>query len=123
MLAKTHPQAAYTVFTHGLSSKWTFLMRTIPDIGALFQPLEDEIRQFFLPAITGRQALSDTEREFVALPARLGGLGGPTKPASSQFRSSTKIFEPLAALILKQCQPSPTVHHCQPKGSQNCGVN
>ena len=45
-------------------------------IGALFQPLEDEIRQFFLPAITGRQALSDTEREFVAVPARLGGLGG-----------------------------------------------
>ena len=77
VMAKTHPQAAYAVFTHGQSSKWIFLMRTIPDIGALFQPLEDAIRQFFLPAITGRQAMSDTERELLTLPARLGGLGIP----------------------------------------------
>ncbi|MDA8002745.1 MAG: hypothetical protein MPL62_15800, partial [Alphaproteobacteria bacterium] len=109
VVAKTHPQAAYAVFTHGLSSRWIFLMRTIPDIEALFQPLEDAIRQFFLPAITGRQALSDTERGLVALPARLGGMGIaiPTKMASSQFRSVIKISEPLAALILKQSQSYP----------------
>ena len=40
VVAKTHPQAAYAVFTHGLTSRWIFLMRTIPDIEALFQPLE-----------------------------------------------------------------------------------
>ena len=109
VMAKTHPQAAYAVFTHGQSSKWIFLMRTIPDIGALFQPLEDAIRQFFLPAITGRQAMSETERELLALPPRLGGLGipNPTKSASSQFRSSKRITEPLAALILRQSQPYP----------------
>ena len=72
VIAKTHPQAAYAVFTHGLSSKWSFLMRTIPDIGTELQPLEDAIRHYFLPAITGRQALSDAERELIALPARLG---------------------------------------------------
>ena len=108
VVAKTHPQAAYEVFTHGQSSKWIFLMRTIPGIGALFQPLEDTI-QFFLPAITGRQALSNKERELLALPARLGGLGIPIPPksASSQFRSSTMITEPLAALIFRQSQPYP----------------
>ena len=91
VVAKMHPQAANAVFTHGQSSKWIFLMRTIPDIRALFQPLKDAIRQFFLPAITGRQALSDTERELLAFPVRLGGLGIPipARSASSQFRSST----------------------------------
>ena len=34
-------------------------MHTIPDIGAEFQPLEDAIRLHSLPAIIGRQALSD----------------------------------------------------------------
>ena len=34
VIAKTHPQGAYAAFTHGQSSKWNFLMRTIPDIGA-----------------------------------------------------------------------------------------
>ena len=105
VIAKTHPQAAYAVFTHGLSSKWSFLMRTIPDIGTELQPLEDAIRHYFLPAITGRQALSDAERELIALPARLGGLGIPIpmRIAATQFRSSLRISDPLASLIIEQC--------------------
>ena len=34
VIAKTHAQAAYAAFTHGQSSKWNFLMRTISDFGA-----------------------------------------------------------------------------------------
>ena len=34
-------------------SRRTHLMRTVPGIDSLFQPLEDEIRQCFLPALTG----------------------------------------------------------------------
>jgi len=125
VVVKTHPQAAYAAFTHGQSSKWIFLMRTIQDIGALFQPLEDAIRQFFLPAITGRQALSDTERELFALPVRLGGLGIPipTKSSSSQFRSSMRISEPFATLILRQSQPYPESTIASQKKSQTCGAN
>ena len=88
VIAKTHPQGAYAAFTHGQSSKWNFLMRTIPDIGAEFQPLEDAIRHHFLLAITGRQALSNAERELIAPPVRLGGLGIPigVHPANSDCR-------------------------------------
>ena len=39
-IAKFQPQAAYTVFTHGLMHRWTFLMRTVPGVEELFQPLE-----------------------------------------------------------------------------------
>ena len=81
----SQPQAVYAALTHGLTAKWTFIMRTIPDIEDEMQPLEDAIWYSFLPAFTGRQAFSDTKRDLLALPARHGGLGisNPTKCASS----------------------------------------
>ena len=104
VIAKTHPQAAYAAFTHGQSSKWNFLMCTIPDIGAEFQLLEDAIMHHFLLAITGRQVLSNAERELMALPVRLGGLGIPIlmRSAPSQLRLSLRISDPLVSLIIEQ---------------------
>ena len=49
-IAASQPQAAYTAFVHGVRSKWRFLARTIPEIKDLLQPLEDTIRQKFIPA-------------------------------------------------------------------------
>ena len=108
-IAMSQPQAAYAALTHGLTAKWTFIMRTIPDIEDEMQPLEDAIRYSFLPALTGRQAFSDTERDLLALPARHGGLGisNPTKCASSQFNASSRISEPLVTLIQQQCTSYP----------------
>ena len=54
VIAIPHPQAAFSAFVHGFSSKWTFLSRTCPGIDDLFQPLEDAIRTKFIPALTGR---------------------------------------------------------------------
>ncbi len=31
-VATTQPHAAYAAFTHGLSSRWSYISRTIPDI-------------------------------------------------------------------------------------------
>ena len=76
--ANCHPQAAYTVLTQGLMSRWTFIMRTLPITEELLQPLEDALRYQLLPAITGRQSLNDTEREFLSLPARLGASASPS---------------------------------------------
>ena len=45
--ALSHPRAAYAAFTHGLSNKWTYLARTVPDIADLFRPLEEAIRHRF----------------------------------------------------------------------------
>ena len=107
--AATQPHAAYAAFTHGLSSKWTFLSRTVPDIQDLLKPLENAIRQHFLPAITGQDALNDTQRELMALPVRLGGLGitNPCHQSTAQYDASAKITAPLATLIQQQsrCYP------------------
>lgn len=52
-IAQTQPHAVYAAFTHGLMSKWTYLTRAIPNIGDLLSPLEDRIRQKFLPSLMG----------------------------------------------------------------------
>ena len=46
-IAATQPHAAYAAFTHGLTSKWTYLARTIPNLEELFKPLEDAITHNF----------------------------------------------------------------------------
>ena len=79
-------------------------MRTTPGIGDLLQPLEDKIVNCLLPAITGRDTLSSIERELLALPARLGGMGipNPTLQAHASYLGSKRITAPLAALIIQQ---------------------
>ena len=73
-IAITQPHAAFTAFTHGLTSKWTYLARTTPNIEDLIKPLEETIRKVFLPKLTGQNAFNDMERDLLALPARLGDL-------------------------------------------------
>ena len=58
----------YCAFMHGLSSHWLFVSCTVPSDGAVFQPLEDVIRQVFIPALTGCSLPSDSVRELFALP-------------------------------------------------------
>ena len=53
VVAATRPHAAYCAFTHGMIGRWIYVMRTVPNIGPLFQPLEDAIRLQFIPAFTG----------------------------------------------------------------------
>ena len=102
-VAHTQPHAAYCAFTHGLRSEWNFLARTTPDITHLLQPLENVIQKSFLPALTGRNAPSTEERDLLALPARLGGLG-ITNPTTleQEYAHSTLISRPLSDLIITQ---------------------
>ena len=38
LIAATQPHAAYTILTHGFSSKWKYFLRTNPHIGDLLSP-------------------------------------------------------------------------------------
>ena len=53
-IAHTQPHAAYAALTYGLMNKWTYLIRAVPNIGYLLQPLEDTIRQKFLTSLSGQ---------------------------------------------------------------------
>jgi len=75
LIASTQPHATFSASTWGLSSKWTCISKTIPNIEELFEPLEDAIRSYFIPALTGMAAPSDIERNLFALPVVLVVLG------------------------------------------------
>ena len=103
-IAHSQPHAAYTAFTHGMTSKWTYLTRTMPGIGPNLLPLEMTIRAKLIPALTGRPPPNDTERDLLALPAKLGGIAlvNPTQATDTEFLSSALISEALKDAILQQ---------------------
>ena len=103
IIARSHPQAAYCAYSHGLKGRWLYLAWTVPNIGNLLQTLEDTLRQRFIPALTGRPAPSDTERELLALPARIGGLGiaNPAATAEREHQASMQLSSPLVMLITR----------------------
>jgi len=49
--AQDDPQAAYSAFTKGVSSRWTHFQKTVPDASELFEPLENVIRDQLIPAL------------------------------------------------------------------------
>ena len=53
MIAVTQPQAAYSAYVNGYKHKFTYFIRTIPDINHLLSPLVECIYERLLPAILG----------------------------------------------------------------------
>ena len=106
MFAQTQPHAVHSAFTHGLTSEWSYLGRTTPDIGSLLQPLEDIIRSKLIPGLTERSPPNDDMRLLLALPARLGGIAvtNPAADTDSTFTASTRIAGSLKDAILS-CSP------------------
>ena len=74
-ICSSQPHAAYAALTHGLSSKWSFLIRTTPGISHLLQPLDDILRSALIPIMTCRPPPNDVDLSLFALPTRLGGSG------------------------------------------------
>ena len=103
-IARSQPQCAYAAFRRSLSSRWNYLSRTIPGVRELLMPVEQAIRQKFIPALTGREIPGDMERDLFALPTRLGGLGitNPVEMSDGQFDASKRITAPLMALVVQQ---------------------
>ncbi len=103
-IAKIDPHCAYAAYTHGLRHKYTYTMRTIPDIAELLQPVENAIRNHLLPSLTENFSCNDTERKLLSLPVKFGGLGipNPTEDALHEFQKYVKLTETLTKGIIAQ---------------------
>ena len=51
--ALSQPQACYAAFTYGLKHRWTYFLRTLPDLEDLLAPLERAIADVLIPSIKG----------------------------------------------------------------------
>ena len=67
--------------------------------------MKDVIRLQLVLAITGREALTDHERDVLALPARFGGIGvrNPTAQAN-EYNYAQQLSAPLTALTMEQSE-------------------
>ena len=52
-------------------------MKTVSGINQFLDPLEETVRNKFIPAITGGQICNNNERQFSSLRTRYGGLAIP----------------------------------------------
>ena len=103
-IATSEPHAAYAAFVFGLRHRYTFFMRTIPNISTNLQRLENKIRYCFIKTLLNGYECTDLERELFELPAKFGGLGliNPSKISNNVYQHSRKISEEGSTLIKKQ---------------------
>ena len=82
----------------------TFLTHTIPNIFHLSEPIEDAVHHIFIPALTDCTVRSVEERQLLALPVCLGGLGiqNPTNVSDHAFEASLCLTSPFVNAIIAQ---------------------
>lgn len=108
VFAAVNPQTSYAAFTFGLKHRWTYYLRTLPDIEGLLEPLERAIGDALIPAMTGHTC-TPAKHDLLALWVRLGGLGlaNPRRNATKQYEASIRVTELLAKQIEGQTYDLP----------------
>ena len=103
-IATFEPQMAYTAFTTCIRHRYTYYMRSIPDISELLKPLENEIRLRLIPALLEGRMCNDDERQLLSLPIRLGGMGiiNVCDVSDNEHANSKQATELLTAAIIAQ---------------------
>ena len=69
------------------------IYNTIPGIEKHLSSLEESIRTYFIPAITGGHNVDDEERKLLSLPPRLGNKDF-TEVAPIEFENSNHFTKP-----------------------------
>ena len=97
-IAEIQPQAAYLTFVSGFRSRFNYFTRTVPEISHHLVSLEETLRNRF---IIGGHICNDTEKIFLSLRTRFGGLDIPIfyEQAEIEYRNSRKLTAQLAPLI------------------------
>ena len=86
---KYFPQSAYAGMQRSLQQEWTFVQRVVPDIGALFDSLEDSVHGGFFSPLLG-SAISKDLRDLTTTTIKLGrfSLPNPTLTSETNFTAS-----------------------------------
>ena len=104
-IARTQPHAAYSAFVLALSQRWVYFQRSTACDPLLFQPLEDAIRDVFIPALLGLgqgEAISEIMRAVFSLPVSHGGLAifNPVDECPHNHRESRRLTKPMRKSML-----------------------
>ena len=107
-VAQTQPHASYSTLTHGFFNKIVYLCRTTPGVHKYIHQLEDCLRMKLIRVLNGRNAVNDSVRSLLSLPAHLGDLGliNPIREAEIQYNDSVLILSPFLESIVTRNQTS-----------------
>ena len=59
-IGRRHPQLAYTSLGMSVQSEWQYPQRTVPGVGTLMGPIEEALREKFLPCYSGEKISQPT---------------------------------------------------------------
>ncbi|KAL7462173.1 hypothetical protein ACHAXS_002561, partial [Conticribra weissflogii] len=113
LAAVKYPQAAYAVFTHCLQNQWSHLCRTTPNLGPFLTPIEQSIKDSFLPALFHVDNIDNPLREVISHPIKLAGLNilDPTIQAGFSYDTSLLATESLVDCLLYHSEIDLQAHH------------
>ena len=99
-----HVVTVYSAFVNCFKNKLHYFMRTIPDISSLLLPIENTIRNRFIPAITSGCICSEEEQILLSLLTRYRGWTIPIfdKQAEGEYKNLLRITTELTSLIIVQ---------------------
>ena len=104
-IARSQPHSAYTIFTKGYKSKFTYFLRTMKSFEDYVDPIQEVIDDLLLPTLFGQtEPLPSALRQLVTLTPAQGGLGASNLrfEAPQQFAASTSITASHVDLITTQ---------------------
>ena len=110
-IAKTEPHIAYTAYVFGFQHKYTYFMRTLPDIKQLLLRLDAAIDDFICIMLNKYQ-FSELERTWFSLPVKFGGLGiiVPSQLSDVYYENSKAVTKDLVDGIINQHKQTHTDH-------------
>ena len=106
-VACRYPQTAYAGLAKSLQSEWQFLQRVTPDVGEAFAPVEEAIRESFLPALLGEEgAVSEDLRTLASWGTHRAGIGvpDPQKTADACLGASRSACDTLTKSLLERTE-------------------
>ena len=71
-IARVDPHIAYTSYIFGFQHKYTFAMRTIPDISTYLKELDKAIDEYLIKPLLNGHNFSYSERQWFCQTWRLG---------------------------------------------------
>ena len=94
---------AYSAFTHGILSQYTYFMRKIPGMHEFIKPVDDVIRLELLPALLN-SLVPEVDCQLYSFTLHHGGLRISilSEITESQFEASQAITLPPVTIIITQ---------------------
>jgi len=120
-VARTYPQSAYASFTNCLQPQWYYLCRLTPNVSQLLMPLEDEIKNNFLPSLFSLPNIDQNLRTLTSLPVKFGGLNiqNPTDIAETAYNTSVTSTKYLVSSLLNNTNFDFSTHSILIKNTKN----